>query len=194
MTFLSSRTANSGNNRKLLIIDRTYPIQRVSHYEKWKPYFPLPGFRTSCQLADIVIHTILYLWFLSKLKTMFIWHKQIETRNNVTNNTCIMIYTGWTLQRRWAHRWRKSYPRILQCMNRHYAHEALIFWKHKFGRCNKNIGHSAFLTHVGNIIDKVVMRKKTVMSKKLPWNPLMRAWKMKYMFTRNHTKAINRVW
>ena len=64
--------------------------------------------------------------------------KQIQARNNVINDTYRMFYVGRPLQRRWAHRWRKSHPTILQCMNRHHAHEVLTFWEHKFGICNQN--------------------------------------------------------
>ena len=49
--------------------------------------------------------------------------KQIQAGNNVINDTYWMFYVGRPLQRRWAHRRRKSHPNILQCMNRHRAHE-----------------------------------------------------------------------
>ena len=68
---------------------------------------------------------------------MFIRQKQIPTRNNVINDTYRMFYVGRPLQRRWAQRWRKSHPDILQCMNRHRSHEVLTFWEHKFGICNQ---------------------------------------------------------
>ena len=64
--------------------------------------------------------------------------KQIQAGNNVINDTYRVFYVGRRLQRRWAHRWRKSDPNILQCMNRHRAHEVLTFWEHEFGICNQN--------------------------------------------------------
>ena len=72
------------------------------------------------------------------LKKCLLDKKQIQAGSNVINDTYSVFYVGRPLQRRWAHRWRKSHPNILQCMNRHRAHEVLTFWEHEFGICNQN--------------------------------------------------------
>ena len=72
------------------------------------------------------------------LKKCLLDKKQIQAGNNVINDTYRVFYVGRPLQRRWAHRWRKSHPNILRCMNRHRAHEVLTFWEHEFGICNQN--------------------------------------------------------
>ena len=72
------------------------------------------------------------------LKKCLLDKKQIQAGNNVINDTYRVFYVGRPLQRRWAHRWRKSKPNILQCMNRHRAHELLTFWEHEFGIYNQN--------------------------------------------------------
>ena len=64
--------------------------------------------------------------------------KQVQVGNNVLNDTYRVFNVGRPLQRRWAHRWRKSHSNILQCINRHRAHEVLTFWEHEFGICNQN--------------------------------------------------------
>ena len=81
---------------------------------------------------------ILELELELELEKSLLDKKQIQTGNNVINHTYRVLYVGRPLQRRWAHRWRKSHPNILQCMNRHCAHEVLTFWEHEFGICNQN--------------------------------------------------------
>ena len=108
----------------------------MSHDDKWKADFPFPGPRKFWKLADIVIHPVIYLWnplnLLEPEKCLLDKKYKQETmwQKNMRNVLCRET------QRRWAHRWLKSHPRILQCMNRHYAHEVLTFWEHKF-ICNQ---------------------------------------------------------
>ena len=58
--------------------------------------------------------------------------KQKTSKKYVINDTYRMFYVGRPLPRSWAHRWRKSHPKILQYMNRHRAHEVLTFCAHTF--------------------------------------------------------------
>ena len=44
------------------------------------------------------------------LKKCLLDKKQIQAGNNVINDTHRVFYIGRPLQRRWAHRWRKSHP------------------------------------------------------------------------------------
>ena len=87
----------------------------------------------------IVIMIMMLIMNLNlNLKKCLLDKKQIQAGNNVIDDTYRVFYVGRPLQRRWAHRWRKSHPNILQCMNRHRAHEVLTYWEHEFGICNQN--------------------------------------------------------
>ena len=110
--------------------------------------------------------------------------KQIQARNNVINDTYRMLYVGYVgrpLQRRWAHRWRKSHPNILQCMNRHCVHEVLTFWEHKFGICNQNES-----TPLGKALSRHTRAHN--------WHSYNEEKNKTVVITYNRTKALNRVW
>ena len=76
------------------------------------------------------------MFILQKQQQQQQQEKQIQTRDKVTKIHW-MFYVWRPLQRRWAHRWRKGHPRILQGMTRHHAHEALTFSEHEFCICNQ---------------------------------------------------------
>ena len=104
----------------------------------WWCIWKISSTNTTMNCVNQLIRVRLCLNLNLNLKKCLLDKKQIQAGNNVINDTYRVFYVGRPLQRRWAHRWRKSHPNILKCMNRHRAHEVLTFWEHEFGICNQN--------------------------------------------------------
>ena len=143
----SSSSEFPHGQRRLITVGCSTLCQNAPAVAVIKSPSPAPHFDTQVQELELSAlapcdmcwwsRVCLYIGLELELEKCLLDKKQIQTGNNVTNDTYTMFYVGRPLQRRGAHRWSKRHRNILQYMNRHRAHEVLTFGRINLGYATK---------------------------------------------------------